>query len=313
MRILLTGASSFTGYWFVRALVEQGHEVVATFTAVAASYRGSDPRGRRYSRLTQLCECVHETHFGDARFVDLLGGGAIFDRVCHHGAQVGDYRSDDYDVLAAVQSNTQSVQRVLACMAQRGAGGLVLTGSVFERGEGLGASPTEAASPYGLAKSVTSDLFHYYAARHGVPLAKFVIPNPFGPLEEARFTAYLMREWLAGRTARVDTPLYVRDNIHVELLAKAYVAFIATTPNGACSRLAPSGYVQSQGDFAQRVASQMRPRLSVDCALELAEQTQFAEPRVRINGDALDAQTLGFVEARAWDDFAASYLDRNLA
>jgi UDP-glucose 4-epimerase len=29
MRILFTGASSFTGYWFVRELVAAGHEVVA--------------------------------------------------------------------------------------------------------------------------------------------------------------------------------------------------------------------------------------------------------------------------------------------
>lgn len=310
MRILLTGASSFTGYWFARTLVELGHEVVATFTGPAASYRGSDIRALRYLRLAQLCECVHETRFGDARFRDLLNAGSIFERVCHHGAQVGDYRSADYDVLTAVQANTQSLALVLTCMAQRGVGGLVLSGSVFERGEGLGTSSTEAASPYGLAKSLSCDLFRFYAARHGVPLVKFVIPNPFGPLEEARFTAYLMREWLAGHTAEVSTPAYVRDNIHVELLARAYETCVATTPVSDYQRLAPSGYVQTQGEFAERVATQMRPRLSADCALTLAEQTLFVEPRVRINNDTPDALGLGFDEARAWDRFAASYLER---
>ena len=220
MRILMTGASSFTGYWFVRALSALGHDLVAIFTGTAASYRGTDSRAQRYEHLKQLCECVHETRFGDRRFLGLLGSGAVFDRVCPHGAQVGDYRSSDYNVLAAVQANTLAIDQVLASMAQRGVGGLLLTGSVFERGEGLGPTATEAASPYGLAKSVTSDLFHFYAARQGVALAKFVIPNPFGPLEEPRFTAYLMREWLAGQTAIVQTPAYVRDNIHVGLLAK---------------------------------------------------------------------------------------------
>ena len=309
MRILLTGASSFTGYWFARTLVELGHEVVATFTGAAASYRGADRRALRCSRLAELCECVHETRFGDARFLDLLNAGTVFERVCHHGAQVGDYRSADFDVLGAVQANTQCLAQVLTCMAQRGVGGLVLSGTVFERGEGLGTSLSEAASPYGLAKSVTSDLFRYYAARHGVPLAKVVIPNPFGPLEEPRFTAYLMREWLAGRTAEVRTPAYVRDNIHVELLARAYVTFATATPLMDYHRLAPSGYVQTQGEFAQRVALQMRPRLSANCALALAEQTLFDEPRVRINSDTPDALGLGFDEARAWDHFAASYLD----
>ena len=310
MRILLTGASSFTGYWFARTLLDQGHEVVATFTGPASSYRGSDSRGLRYLRLAQLCECVHETRFGDARFLRLLNAGTSFERVCHHGAQVSDYRCADYDVLAAVQANTRSLAQVLTCMAERGVGALVLSGSVFERGEGLGASLTEAASPYGLAKSLTCDLFRFYAARYGVPLAKFVIPNPFGPLEEARFTAYLMREWLAGRTAEVRTPAYVRDNIHVELLARAYAAFVTTTPVTDYHRLAPSGYIQTQGEFAERVAAQMRPRLSADCALALAEQGLFVEPQVRINSDTPDARRLGFDEARAWDRFAASYLER---
>ena len=28
MKILFTGASSFTGYWFVKTLAEAGHEVI---------------------------------------------------------------------------------------------------------------------------------------------------------------------------------------------------------------------------------------------------------------------------------------------
>ena len=40
-----------------------------------------------------------------------------------------------------------------------------------------------------------------------------MIPNPFGPYEEPRFMAYLMKTWLKGEVARVQTPRYVRDNI----------------------------------------------------------------------------------------------------
>jgi hypothetical protein len=47
-----------------------------------------------------------------------------------------------------------------------------------------------------------------------------VIANPFGPLEEPRFCAYLVKTWAAGQVPEVRTPLYVRDNIHVSLLAK---------------------------------------------------------------------------------------------
>ena len=76
------------------------------------------------------------------------------------------------------------------------------------------------------------------------------------------------------------------------------------------SRLAPSGYVESQGSFAQRVAGEMRRRLGAECGLNLAQQTEFDEPRIRINTDPLDADRLGWDEARAWDELAEYYQER---
>lgn len=312
MRILFTGASSFTGFWFARELVRRGHTVVATFTAESDAYDPRTLRGRRLRALIGLCEPVYGTSFGDERFLALLDSSGPFDRLCHHGAVVGDYRSPGFDVLGAVATNTRAVGTVLEKLVRRGCGGLVLTGTVFERGEGLGGAATPPASAYGLSKSLSADIIGFEAARHGLALSKFVIPNPFGAFEEARFTAYLIETWLAGRTPVVRTPEYVRDNIHAELLASAYAAFTCDeVPSGTVARRsAPSGYVQTQGEFARRVASEMRDRLAVECALELAEQHAFAEPRVRINSDVVDAAALGIDPAAAWDAMAEHYLAR---
>ena len=133
-----------------------------------------------------------------------------------------------------------------------------------------------------------------------------MIPNPFGPNEEPRFTAYLMKRWLAGETARVQTPRYVRDNIHVSLLAKAYAAFVGASPTpGTVRRLNPSGYPESQGAFTQRLRDEVAARLGRPCRLEFGVQTEFPEPPVRINTDLLDVGRLGWSEARAWSEFVA--------
>ena len=42
MKLLLTGCSSFTGYWFAKCLAEAGHEVVATLTRDSAEAYGDD-------------------------------------------------------------------------------------------------------------------------------------------------------------------------------------------------------------------------------------------------------------------------------
>ena len=100
----------------------------------------------------------------------------------------------------------------------------------------------------------------------------------------------------------------MRDNIHVSLLAKNYAHFAATLRDGI-SRLNPSGYVESQGAFTQRFATQMRQRLNWNCEFALKTQTEYLEPRVRINTEYFDARMLNWSEATAWDELAAYYAE----
>jgi hypothetical protein len=134
-----------------------------------------------------------------------------------------------------------------------------------------------------------------------------VIPNPFGPFEEPRFTAFLMKNWLTSTTAVCSQPSYVRDNIHVSLLAKAYTRFAEEFPATGFTRINPSGYAESQGAFTLRMAQEMRPRLGLPCLVELRKQIDFPEPRVRINTDSPDPDALGWNESTAWDEMAQYY------
>jgi len=304
MRILFTGASSFTGYWFVRELVAAGHEVVAVCRG-DGRYEGL--RAERMRLVGELCETRYGCALGSDDFLALTKT-AGFDVLCHHGAQVGDYRSPDFDPYRAAAANLHRLPEALRALRDRGCGRLVLTGSAFEANEGVGSAPLRAFSPYGLSKTLTATAAAFYAEREGFSFEKFVIPNPFGPYEEPRFTAYLMKTWLAGETARVQTPRYVRDNIHVSLLAKAYAAFVGeNAAPGATRRLNPSGYPESQGAFTRRLRDEVAARLGLPCRLEFSAQTEFPEPPVRINTDLCDTAALGWSEAQAWDDFVRFY------
>jgi UDP-glucose 4-epimerase len=306
MRILLTGASSFTGYWFARELAAAGDEVVAAFRG-DGHYEGV--RGERTAMLRGMCEMHFSCPFGSKAFLAVVRAGSSgFDVLCHHGAEMTDYRSPDFDPHRAVAANLYCLPEVMRALRERGCARLVLTGSVFEQNEGAGSAPMRAFSPYGLSKGLTAAAAEFYAGREGFTFEKFVIPNPFGPYEEPRFTAYLMRTWLKRETARVQTPRFVRDNIPVTLLAKAYAGFVGASPRtGEVRRLSPSFYPESQGAFAQRMQREMASRLDVPCDLDLAEQTEFTEPPVRINTDPQDPAALHWNEAEAWDEFAAYY------
>jgi len=305
VKALLTGASSFTGYWFACALAERGVAVVAPLRASQEAYSGI--RGARVRALAEVAEIVPKVEFGSAEFFDLLDRSGC-DMLCHHAARVTDYRSPDFDVTLALAENTRAFKPLSERLKARAFAGVVLTGSVFEPDEGVGTEPRRAFSPYGLSKALTASMIRYWCEMAGLPLGKFVIANPFGPMEEPRFCTYLVKTWAARQVPEVRTPLYVRDNIHVSLLASAYADFVIEMyETRRSAHRAPTFYVESQGAFAERFARELSERVATPCPVKIAVQTDFSEPMVRINTDPLDVARLAWSEKDAWDAIAAYY------
>jgi len=306
MKILLTGASSFTGYWFAEALAAAGHDVVAPLRGNLDNPNDAE-RSRRLRRLRGKVELVPACGFGSTTFLGMVGS-RDFDVLCHHAAEVTDYRSADFDIVAAVARNTLNLHTVLKAMRTRGLKSAVLTGSFFEQGEGAGNQPLAAFSPYGVSKGLTAEIFRYRCQELGIPFGKFVIPHPFGPLEQPRLGVYLARTWAAGGTAEIKTPDYIRDNIHVGLLAACYRRFVEKTDAPpAFQKLNPSGYVESQGAFVERVAREIGQRTGLRCAVTLLRQTEFPEPVMRVNTDPAVLYVREWDEGAAWDAYAEQF------
>ncbi len=307
MKILFTGASSFTGYWFVKTLAAAGHEMICPLRRARDSYEGVAKQ--RVAGLESLCRLAPETPYGSEAFFELIHREGCWDWLCHHATQSGDYRNPDFDVVGAVRSNTLNTRAVLAALKKAGLRAVLFTGSAFENDEGKGDEPLRAFSGYGLSKGLTWQMMRYYCGEAQLPLGKFVIANPFGPYEEPRFTAYLMKMWRDGKTAGVRTPDYVRDNIHIDLLAAAYFRFFENLAGlkSGWIKTNPSFYIESQGEFAQRVAREVQKRTGWECRLELAKQEDFSEPLRRVNTDPIAPPFTGWSEARAWDGFVEFY------
>jgi UDP-glucose 4-epimerase len=305
MKILFTGGSSFTGSRFIQELAVAGHAVTAIFRREADEYT-DQPRRQRVIMAGKVCRPVHGCSFGDEQFLALVAEGG-WDLLSHHAADVTNYKSPNFDAIDAIANNSHNLLHVLEAMATAGCHRLLLSGSVFEGGEGAGSQGLPDFSPYGLSKALTFQVFRYYCTRTGIGLGKFVIPNPFGPYEEPRFTSYLIKNWIAGATPNCSSPSYVRDNIHVSLLAKVYAHFAQHIPPSGFVRINPSGYAESQGAFTLRLAEEMRPRLGLPCSVELKKQIDFPEPRVRINTDPAELDIPDWNESAAWDELAQYY------
>src|SRR5712691_10423146 len=197
MRILFTGASSFTGVHFVQALAAVGHKLVCPVRRPIEEYEGL--RRRRVELLLGMASLssarLPVACFGSDDFLKLIREEPPLDLLCHHAADVTNYKNLDFDPLRALENNTHNLRNVLDTFKQAGGKAVVLTGTVFEMDEGKGEEPLRAFSPYGLSKGLTWQVFRYYCGAADLPIGKFVIPNPFGSWEEPRFTGYLMNAW----------------------------------------------------------------------------------------------------------------------
>jgi UDP-glucose 4-epimerase len=300
MRILFTGASSFTGYHFVQALVRDGHELVCTLTKDPNGYSGQHRARVQKLMNDPRIQWQYSVEFGDDRFLKTLERLEP-EIVCHHGAMVGNFRSESFDLFGAIENNARGAKEVMQRMAWHHARKLIVTGTVFEQGEGFGAEK-RAFNEYGLSKGLAYQVFKHYGERSGVPVRKFVIPNPIGPMDQPRFTAHLMETWRVGQVAQIKTPHYVRDNIHVDLLAMCYSGFVLSDDNGM-DTLGPSGYVSTVGEFVAMMAKEVRDRTGWACAYEALPQSDWSEPRMRFNQQ--DAVRYSERYAYRWDEKAA--------
>jgi nucleoside-diphosphate-sugar epimerase len=308
MNIIFTGSSSFTGYWFAKKLIGEGNNVYCTLTGKDIS-EYNEVKKQRIQQLDKKCTFVDGCRFGSEKFYNLINEIGKVDILCHHGAEVENYKSIDFNIPGALSNNTSGLNKTLDILKKNGCEKIILTGSVFEPYEGAGSDGLMSFSPYGLSKYFTFEIFKYFTERLDIKLGKFTIPNPFGPYEEERFCAYLIKNWAENKTPSVNTPLYVRDNIPVNVLADSYLLFLRQINDSPdlVNRYNPSGYIESMGDFTRRLSFEFRERLGLECNYQLNKQTNFDEPMIRINTDSVFTRVNSWNESDFWGKYAGYY------
>jgi nucleoside-diphosphate-sugar epimerase len=117
MKILFTGGSSFTGFWFIRELAAAGHSVTAVFRRQTEEYPDVTRRNR-VILASATSRPVYGCCFGDERFLALINEGG-WDLLCHHAADVTNYKSPNFDTVAALRNNTYNLSAVAPSRVER--------------------------------------------------------------------------------------------------------------------------------------------------------------------------------------------------
>lgn len=306
-RVLLTGATSFTGAHIARAFHDAGYEVAATLTGRLADY--SDPVVQRRREHSRVREWVENAPFGSTRLLEFLQANAI-DVFVNHGASIKGYRQPDFDYLASVKIATENLRQVVEATAKAGCKRWIHSGSIFEADEGeaglVPAPAAEAMSIYGIAKSMVWQPLRFYVVGAGLSLSKIVIPNPVGTFENVdRLIPVFAQMWKAGKVPSVRTPQLVRDNLPAPWLAKVYAAEAASAPQTLPRVRRPSAYALSNEAFLQLVARNFGKEWGRELSFESVPQT-VSEPLRRVNVEAVPEMAQAEVRDAFWKDWALS-------
>jgi nucleoside-diphosphate-sugar epimerase len=301
VRILLTGGSSFTGAWFAQALAARGHDVLCALRGPASS---GDALRRYRLALLGACEVAELAPFGTEAFLALLEERGPFDLLALHGWAGGDHRRVDLPVDAAVAATTFRLASVLDLLRRAGGSVVLLTGSVFESGEGSADPESPALTRYGLAKTLIREQVRHAVAEAGLRLHRFVIPHPIGPGDKPGLVSDLASAWLAGGPGVLRSPATVRDLVPVDLLGLDYALYCERALAGEASAVRrPSGMIGTLLEHAEWIAASFRARWRRPCPIEARAGAASGPPRV--NREPCAASHPHWSAERFWDQLAA--------
>jgi nucleoside-diphosphate-sugar epimerase len=283
---LITGATSFSGIWFTKTMLDSGIE------CIAVSRNTESHSEIVQNRLNWIRKDY--PNFKLSTLEESLDISRV-DVVCFHGTATFDYRNPHFDIDLAVQS-TLEVSKIIHSKFKDAL--YVHTGTFSEPNESIG-NNSLSFNPYSTSKNIIYNQ-HKSLVDEG-QLLKYVMPNPFGPLENHKFTGYLIQQWAAGKKPLIKSPNYVRDNVPIDLLSAHYVQTLINYTKGLGARTAwPSKYIESNLAFAKRYANHFNALTGYPTPIDAVLHHEFEEPRIRINKDYCEDTVKGWSEIDSW-------------
>ena len=288
--ICITGASSFSGAWFSKKLLQSGYSVLAIVN----------------SERTEIIEKrigMLESHekFQAHSINELLKKEYSFEILALHGTATFDYRSSNFDTEKALRETVQTTTDVLNLHNPKK---IIHTGTFSEKNESVSDLRKESFNSYSESKSMIWDKHKEIARQKKIEIYKYVMPNPYGPLENPKFTSYLVKCWSEGSVPKVKFPNYIRDNVPIDLLSNHYAKFVENILDNQYDnehKIYPSFYVESVLAFAQRYSREIGKRLKTNFSIDFEQFHEFQEPRIRVNSDLCTDLVKNWNEVNSWD------------
>jgi nucleoside-diphosphate-sugar epimerase len=301
-RVLFTGLSSFTGYWFTEKLAEKGYEVAGCLSHNKSDYNSDQTE--RLNILNSSIRIEENVSFGSESFLQLISDFKPEVFSFHHALVTG-YKDPSFNVDNAISNNLNNYQEVIKKLTESGCKQIIMTRSIFEKG--LGKTDVQSdISHYGQSKRKTFEMFSQ-AVPNNIKLRSFVICNPVGRYEGNNLTSYLIKCWIEGKTASLMQPKLVRDFVPIDLLSNSYTQFIEANEQ----MIIPSHLPVSNYEYARKIGDITRKLKNIQTPIDtINEQYNQNESFFRTGIDKVDFNNKD-QEELFWEEFVNHIWDRH--
>lgn len=226
MIIIFTGASSFTGYHFIKELNANKIKPYLFFSNNFDYYKLlKGNKKNRFDYLFKNNKCFFNLKYGSFEFIELLNSFKKIDIFCHHFAYTKNYNRDTFNFPKSIDINTYNCEEVISVLHRKKLIKYIYTGSYFE--PDIQKNLKTKFSNYGISKMISGRILEIVLKKYNLFFYKFLISNPFGKFEdETRLTSLIIENWKLKKIFNIRYPKYQRDFIPVSILREIYVDFI---------------------------------------------------------------------------------------
>lgn len=274
MIIIFTGATSFTGYHFIKELNTCKIKPYLLFSNNYDYYKSLQGNKKvRFNYLFKNNKCFFNLKYGSSKFIELLNSFKKIDIFCHHFAYTKNYNKDNFNLYKSINVNTHNCDEVISTLSKKKIIKYIYTGSYFE--PNIQKDSSTKFSNYGISKMISGRILEVSLKNYNLIFYKFLISNPFGKLEdEFRLTSLIIQYWKLNKIFNIRYPRYKRDFIPVSILRKIYVDFIL---NSKKQFMDPSYFLLTNIQFIKIFSQLLNKYSHFKCSFSKA-QLDHTEP-----------------------------------
>ena len=304
MKILLSGASSFTGMHIAEHCFQAKHQVMGTYRKSLSAYTGVAQK--RIARLSGIQKSEH-TVIGSPKFLQLIHDFSP-DVYIHHAFDTSGYHQPDFPLDARVEAALHNMDLICAALVENGCRGILYSDSFFAGSGNVDTDGRVPFSSYGTAKKRVGDRLEADCQQSGLAFWRMVIPNPIGPLDKPKLLHSLWSAWAEGRKAKLHAPHLIRDHIPVDLLAKAYLRILPDLYERKSGISNPSGWICTVEELTLQAGEYWTHHTGRKAAYTI-EARPIQQPAVLANTESIWALAPEWSESAFWKELILEFLN----